>query len=604
MFNLKTPLKTHFVKHVNAFFRRQAKAKLPSRGSEASLWRGIRRNAPSRFSNQVSRRPIKYSLVAQLIVFVWLSPFVVLGQGVGINPAGAEPHPSAGLDVNFTNKGLLPPRLTAEQRDAIEDPATGLQIFNLTTNCLEIFIPPDWQNIFCGCSAAPSNLIYSDSGPLLYCVNSVISPNNASTQSSTPGSFTVSPGLPAGLSLNYTTGQITGAPLMAAASAEYTVTAANACGSTSQVLDITISGVPAVPESISGPSAPTVGTSAGYSIPAVSMAASYTWTVPAGWTIDSGQGSTAISVTVGNNSGNVGVSATNACGTSVPAIKATTPWRPVAATGGTITTYTADGSNGQSGVQYRVHLFTTTGSSSFQVIDAGDEGQVDYLIAAGGGGGGGGTGGGGGAGGVLSGTMPVSNGLLSVLVGAGGSGGSCSVGQNGGNSSFNNLIASGGGRGGQNAFSGCIAPQPPGSGGSGGGGSEGNAGASGTLGQGNSGGTATNWNLPNYGAGGGGGAGAPGGNGNSTSAGNGGAGMQSTITGSTLFYGGGGGGGTFSGGVLGLGGAGGGGSAPAGNGQPNTGGGGGGQINNSTAAAGSGGSGTVIIRYPITNPNQ
>jgi hypothetical protein len=40
----------------------------------------------------------------------------------------------------------------------------------------------------------------------------------------------------------------------------------------------------------------------------------YTWSVPAGWTIDSGQGSSTITVTVGSSSGNICVTPSNTCG--------------------------------------------------------------------------------------------------------------------------------------------------------------------------------------------------------------------------------------------------------------------------------------------------
>ncbi|MCK4288096.1 MAG: hypothetical protein KAW86_02730, partial [Bacteroidales bacterium] len=44
-----------------------------------------------------------------------------------------NPDISATLEVYSTNTGFLPPRLTTEQRDAIENPAIGLMIFNLST---------------------------------------------------------------------------------------------------------------------------------------------------------------------------------------------------------------------------------------------------------------------------------------------------------------------------------------------------------------------------------------------------------------------------------------------------------------------------------------
>ena len=69
----------------------------------------------------------------------------------------------------------------------------------------------------------------------------------------------------------------------------------------------------------------------------------------------------------------------------------------VVATGGTETTFTGDGSNGDLGQEYKVHTFTSDGTLSVSVA-----GEVDALILAGGGGGGGvanNFGGGGGAGG-------------------------------------------------------------------------------------------------------------------------------------------------------------------------------------------------------------
>jgi hypothetical protein len=50
-------------------------------------------------------------------------------QNVGINADNSDPHPSAGLDVKFENKGFLPPRMSLQQRDAIASPADGLMVF-------------------------------------------------------------------------------------------------------------------------------------------------------------------------------------------------------------------------------------------------------------------------------------------------------------------------------------------------------------------------------------------------------------------------------------------------------------------------------------------
>jgi hypothetical protein len=55
-----------------------------------------------------------------------------------------------------------------------------------------------------------------------------------------------------------------------------------------------------------------------FSILPVNNASSYTWTVPKGWTISSGQGTTSLQVIAGKTgqNGNLTVTASNTCGTS------------------------------------------------------------------------------------------------------------------------------------------------------------------------------------------------------------------------------------------------------------------------------------------------
>ena len=54
---------------------------------------------------------------------------------IGIN--NENPDASAALDITSTTGGLLPPRMTTTQRDAISA-AKGLVLFNTTTNTLQI----------------------------------------------------------------------------------------------------------------------------------------------------------------------------------------------------------------------------------------------------------------------------------------------------------------------------------------------------------------------------------------------------------------------------------------------------------------------------------
>src|SRR5262249_31655878 len=50
-------------------------------------------------------------------------------QGVAITSDGTSPDNSAMLDIKSTTKGVLVPRMTAAQRIAIANPATGLLVY-------------------------------------------------------------------------------------------------------------------------------------------------------------------------------------------------------------------------------------------------------------------------------------------------------------------------------------------------------------------------------------------------------------------------------------------------------------------------------------------
>ncbi len=77
--------------------------------------------------------------------------------------------------------------------------------------------------------------------------------------------------------------------------------------------------VAAQPSAISGlTSCCANSTSLTYSVPVVSDVISYNWTVPAGATIVSGSGTSSIVVNMGSTSGNITVTAVNACGSSTP----------------------------------------------------------------------------------------------------------------------------------------------------------------------------------------------------------------------------------------------------------------------------------------------
>lgn len=84
---------------------------------------------------------------------------------------------------------------------------------------------------------APSSLSYST--PVMYTENTAIT-NNVPAVTGTVTSYSILPALPAGLSLNTTTGVISGTPTEASAAANYVVTASNGAGSTTATINITV----------------------------------------------------------------------------------------------------------------------------------------------------------------------------------------------------------------------------------------------------------------------------------------------------------------------------------------------------------------------------
>ena len=89
----------------------------------------------------------------------------------------------------------------------------------------------------------PSNLQYS-SNPAVYPRFTPITPNMPSDTGGAVGTYSVAPALPAGLSLNASTGVISGTPTVVTAAANYTVTATNSVGSTTAAVNITIKEAP------------------------------------------------------------------------------------------------------------------------------------------------------------------------------------------------------------------------------------------------------------------------------------------------------------------------------------------------------------------------
>lgn len=78
------------------------------------------------------------------IILVFASLFANAQGGVSISANGSQPHPSAGLDISFNNKGLLIPRISAAQINAIASPALGLIVFNADCKTLVFWNGTSW----------------------------------------------------------------------------------------------------------------------------------------------------------------------------------------------------------------------------------------------------------------------------------------------------------------------------------------------------------------------------------------------------------------------------------------------------------------------------
>jgi uncharacterized protein (TIGR02145 family) len=85
------------------------------------------------------------------LILVMLCSLASMAQvGIGTN----SPNANAALDVVSTTQGILLPRMTTAQRNAISSPAEGLTIFNTTTNAMQTntgtTTSPSWENWYDG----------------------------------------------------------------------------------------------------------------------------------------------------------------------------------------------------------------------------------------------------------------------------------------------------------------------------------------------------------------------------------------------------------------------------------------------------------------------
>jgi hypothetical protein len=82
----------------------------------------------------------------KLFSYLLMFYFIANAQSQNVGIGTILPDASAQLELSSTSQGLLPPRLTKLQRDAIVAPAEGLVIYNTTSKMLNYYDGLGWRN--------------------------------------------------------------------------------------------------------------------------------------------------------------------------------------------------------------------------------------------------------------------------------------------------------------------------------------------------------------------------------------------------------------------------------------------------------------------------
>jgi hypothetical protein len=77
------------------------------------------------------------SLIGRIVLFVLLFSASAIQAQVGIGTT--NPNASSALDISSITKGLLTPRMTTTQRNAIVAPAESLLVFDTTVDAFYFY---------------------------------------------------------------------------------------------------------------------------------------------------------------------------------------------------------------------------------------------------------------------------------------------------------------------------------------------------------------------------------------------------------------------------------------------------------------------------------
>jgi hypothetical protein len=99
--------------------------------------------------------PLKKNFYTLALFTVSISAFSQVGIGI------TAPHPSSMLDITSTAKGFLMPRMSTTERTGIATPASGLEVYDTTTNTIWYYNGTIWVN-----TAVSSVNLYNSDGTL------------------------------------------------------------------------------------------------------------------------------------------------------------------------------------------------------------------------------------------------------------------------------------------------------------------------------------------------------------------------------------------------------------------------------------------------------
>ncbi len=85
-------------------------------------------------------------------------PFFTVTAQISINTDNTDPDASAMLDIKSSTKGVLLPRMTTDERNAINSPAAGLLIYNTSDSCFNYYSGIAWYND-CGRSLTTDSMV-------------------------------------------------------------------------------------------------------------------------------------------------------------------------------------------------------------------------------------------------------------------------------------------------------------------------------------------------------------------------------------------------------------------------------------------------------------